>query len=492
MKKGVITIIGIVLVIAAYGLAQKTHSDALPVAVNTGTDTYRENQKEGSADWKTHVVFPDVSNTWTDDRQIYGYANLTSINRGESIQLKISTKKPTYSIQVYRMGWYGGTGARLVKTVTGLKGEQQQISELGQEDLLSLDWKTSYVLQTEVGWTSGIYLAKLTTNDSDVGFIMFVVRDDSSSADIVYQLPVATYSAYNNWGGKSLYDFNSTDGRAHKVSLDRPYAPGLGAGFFFDGDYNMVRWLESKGYEVSYITSVDVERDPEALNKHKVFLSNWHDEYWSKNMRDHLTSALASGVDLAFFDANTLYQQIRFEKSLDGRPNRTIVCYKDAALDPISKTDPKLTTIPWRQDPVNQPENALLGVMYIGDFEWGKSFPWVVTNADHWIYEGTGLKNKDNIPGLIGYEYDAVVDNGHTPPNIEVLSASPVKGKDGKAISNSAIYATAKGARVFSAGTIYWAWKLDDNDLVRRGADPRVQRMTANILDAMIHDLHLR
>src|SRR5581483_12012745 len=52
--------------------------------------------------------------------------------------------------------------------------------------------------------------------------------------------------------------------------------------------------------------------------------------------------------------------------------------------------------------------------------------------------------------------------------------------------ANGAIYTAPSGAIVFTAGTFYWSWKLDDNDYQRHGADPRVQRMTANILNRMI------
>jgi len=81
-------------------------------------------------------------------------------------------------------------------------------------------------------------------------YIIFVVKNDEVKADILFQLPVNTYQAYNYWGGKSLYDFSSgnelpwgsSEGKhASKVSFNRPYAGslnenamhGIGAGEFF-------------------------------------------------------------------------------------------------------------------------------------------------------------------------------------------------------------------------------------------------------------------
>ena len=205
-------------------------------------------------------------------------------------------------------------------------------------------------------------------------------------------------------------------------------------------------------------------------------------------MRDNITAALNQGKNLAFFDADSIYWQIRYESSTNGVPNRVITCYKSAALDPISQANPALTTVRWRDNPVNQPENALLGVMFASALDYGNTVPWVVNNANHWVYSGTGLNNGDSIAGLVGYEFDQVWNNGQTPGGLVVLSNSPVTDPSGVAyIANGSIYTYAPGnALVFTAGTVDWSWKVDDNTDQSHGADPRVQRMTENILNAMI------
>lgn len=429
------------------------------------------------------------SSTWTDT-SIRGYASQTSINKGQSINFYIGTTLLSYSIQIYRMGWYGGTGARLIQTVNNLPGQNQPIpSPDSSTQLLQLNWQVSYTLQTDTTWVTGVYLAELIGSDGSTGYIIFVIRDDASTADILYQIPIATYEAYNAWGGSSLYVSNAPAGRAYKVSFDRPFDRGNGAGDFFQGDYNMIRFLESQGYNIAYATSVDVQTNSSLLNKHKVFLSNWHDEYWSQPMRANLTNAMYAGKNLAFFDANDIYWQIRFESSAAGVANRVITCYKDASLDPLSSTDPSLTTVTWRDPPVNQPENALLGTMYNSYFDSSQpSVPWVVTNASNWVYNGTGLKNGDSITGLVGNEFDAVWNNGATPTGLTILSNSPVVDIYGNAlVANGSVYTyAASNALVFNAGTIRWAWKLDDNTYQSHGADSRVQQMTMNVLNMMI------
>src|SRR6266699_3653440 len=177
----------------------------------------RENRKHGTTSWqskelakqsKTSVDTEQVTraSVWTDTT-IRGYANTTSINHGDVINFYVGTTHLLYSIQIYRMGWYGGTGSTLVTTISNLSGQNQPIPSADPTtQLLELNWNVSYTLQTDTTWTTGMYLAKLiATDDGSVGYIPFVIRDDSSTADILYQVPVNTWQAYNAWGGSSLY-----------------------------------------------------------------------------------------------------------------------------------------------------------------------------------------------------------------------------------------------------------------------------------------------
>jgi hypothetical protein len=465
-----------------------------------------ENQRPGTTRWQspqltrrsslaeqgprprtsTRAAAPAAESTWLPP-DIHGYPDQPSVNRGGVIRFQVSSdpaKSPTWDLEVYRMGWYGGAGARLVHAAYGLPSQLQPVPPPDPTTgLIAPNWAASYTLQTDPNWPSGVYLAKLVGRTAS-SYVPFVVRADGAPADILYQVPITTWQAYNAWGGKSLYDYQSPGGRAYKVSFDRPYHEWGGAGLFFEGDYNAIRWLERQGYNVTYVTSLDVHTTPAIFQNRKVFVSFFHDEYWSKPMRDHLTAARDAGVHLAFFDSNNVYWQVRFEPSASGVPNRVMVCYKDAALDPGQGA---LTTVQWRDPPVNQPENALLGSMFESMFDYGTSFPWVATNASHWIYAGTGLRDGDQIPGLVGYEYDKVWNNGRSPAGLVALSASPVTDYQGiTAIQQATYYRAPSGAMVFNAATNYWPWKLDDNDYQRKGADARVQRMTANLLAAMI------
>jgi hypothetical protein len=420
---------------------------------------------------------------------IEGYAGATSINRGEAIELFVSTDGSEFTMEVQRMGWQGLGPPELMTTVPALRGQQQAVPAPDPSTgMIEAGWDPVYELQTDVSWRSGVYIVDLSAPPDATGRIIFVLRDDASSADLLVHIPVTTYQAYNNWGGKSLYDFSSTDSaRAHKVSFDRPYAERDGAGAFFIGDYNLIRWLEREGYDATYVTSIDLARDPAVFAGHKVFISNWHDEYWSRPMRDNLIAAQDAGVHSAFFDSNNLYWQVRFESSSDGTPNRVMVAYKEASLDPLAASQPQLTTVRWRDPPVNEPENAILGVMWESDYPLGTSFPWVVRNADHWIYQGTALADGDTVTGLVGYEYDRVTRNGLSPAGLTILAASPVvNGLRESGLHNAVFFEKANGAMVFSAGTNYWPWKLDANRFEGSAVDSRVQLMTRNLLNRML------
>ena len=439
-----------------------------------------ENARPGTDRWQTR-------NSPTLD--IAGYASATSVQAGETLRFYVtSSSDPTFTIEIFRMGWYGGLGGRRVTEAVEVEGGAQAACPAESDTgLIRCNWRESYSIAIPNDWLSGFYLAKLTGRPSgNQNHVMFVVRDDRR-ADLVFQSMVTTYQAYNNWGGKSLYPSNSTGPQAKKVSFDRPYSTGTGAGqFLLAWEYNMVRFLEREGYDVTYTTNVDTHARPESLARAKAFLSVGHDEYWSREMRDHVEAARDAGLHLAFFSANTCYWQIRFEDSL-----RTMVAHKETALatDPIlfdgNPSNDHLATTLWRRVPVSRPEERLIGVMYVqspidGDI--------VIDNPSHWVFSKTGLKKGDVLPGLLGYEVDAIVGDD-SPPNLVRLAHSPFVSADNETgTSDMTIYSTARGTLVFATGTIQWSWGLDDFGPRSRGnrVNAAAQQITRNVLNRMI------
>ena len=483
--------------------------------------TAAENALPGTADWR--LTSPATV------REIEGYASAASVNRGDSIALFVNTNAARYRLEVFRTGWYQGLGARRVFGPVTLTGQVQQVpSPNPLTGMVDCNWIESYSLLTrdavtQEPWRTGVYLARLTElAGGKQAYIIFVVRDDAIRPDVLFQLPVTTYQAYNFWGGKSLYEWGSgaappwgsTRGaRASKVSFNRPYAVstdpaaayGNGAGEYLTNvqpvaqgynissagwDYNMVRWLEREGYNVAYVTNIDLHRSAGQISNSKIFLSSGHDEYWTWQMRANAEAARDAGVNLAFFSANTCYWQIRLEASpATGAPNRVIVGYKDASLDPYSSdADPandRYVTTLWRARPVSRPEEALKGSQYIRE-EVDDDL--IVTNSSHWVFAGTGLANQERIRGLLGYEVDGRF--GSEPPSTVTLTSTPVvsqpTGLPGQ-YSQMTIYTAASGARVFGTGTIQWSWGLDDFNvpaLRSSRASVAAVTITRNVLQA--------
>ncbi len=454
----------------------------LAAPVHAANPIQIENGKPGTTAW-------ELSNPATN-REIEGYASLTSVNRGGQISLFVNTAEPSYTIEVFRVGWYGGTGARQMLDAVTRPGIPQPIPAPDPTTgLIECLWTDPYVLTIPSNaadpsdWASGVYLAKLTAGTSGKqSYIIFVVRDDTRPSSYLFQSSVTTFQAYNNWGGKSLYAFNSTGEEARKVSFNRPYATGSGAADFLWGwEINMLRWLEREGYDVTYITNVDTHADGNLLLSHKAFLSVGHDEYWSWEMRGNVEAARDLAVSMGFFSSNTCYWQIRFEPSpATGAPHRTMVGYKKYIREDPLYLDPSkyyLVTTKWRDPPVGLPEDALIGVMY-SRWSGPVDADMVIEDASHWVFAGSGLQNGDRLTGLLGYEVDRMF--GNAPRGTARITRS-YDNANPAFFSDMTVYTAASGAIVFATGTMQWSWGLDDYNGYGR-VNAAAQQITRNVL----------
>ena len=468
-----------------------------------------ENCFPGSTGWRI-VNAGSVANGG-----IEGYATATSINRGDSVDLKVkSGTGSTFRAEIYRSGYYGGAGARLFSVIQGVPGVLQPACNKDNPTGLidCSNWSTSLTLTTTASWPTGVYMIRIVRDDSNSdNQILLTVRDDSSHSQLLYGVGYSTFQAYNNYGGKSLYDSNSFGNttvagtaRAVKVSYDRPFEqPRSGQRDWYTNDgYPMVYWLESQGYDVAYISNTDLEVHGNWALNHQAYISPGHDEYFSAGMRSALEQGRDAGVNLFFSGSNAVYWKIRFEDSpYAGGLNRVQVCYKSTQSGPADPSGIPTTT--WR-DPsgANKPENALIGEMYTGDAD-NTFFPLVVS-ADQGtdrVFRYTGLDAQ--IPGtsttightLVGWEWDARYDNGFEPAGVKTLSSSPVTGNliqnngangtPGSTSVSATKYVAASGALVFAAGTNYWVrgLALDANGLGE--PESRIQQITVNVLADM-------
>jgi hypothetical protein len=479
----------IILLLLAYFL--------VPAAKPGTTDNpiVAENLLPGSEGWRVGQSGFQVS---TDvGGQVQGYASSTSLARGENLTFYVTVSPAQqFSIDIYRMGWYGGAGGRLVTSAGPLDGVQQLPCPIAAETgTVACDWAPSLNMSIPQSWPTGVYVAVLTNAAHFQSQVIFVVRDDTHVGGLLYVQPVNTYQAYNEYPsdgltGKSLYDAFSHGSetiagteRALKVSFDRPYSQGNGSGLFFSWEFNLIRFLERAGYDVSYMTDVDFDVNGHRPLRARGVVIAGHDEYWTKAMFDALVNARDAGINLAFAGANAGYWQVRLEPSSAGVPRRVVVCYRDASLDP--EPNPALKTVQWREPPVDRNEQRLIGVQYTALLNRNASM--VITNPQHWLYSNTGFRDGDTVGGIVGYEVDTAMQQFASPDAVrgtyELLSSSPVVDETGRAgIANSSIYKAPGGGWVFAAGTMSWSWALDAAGYY----DVRLERATQNLFDTFI------
>ena len=337
------------------------------------------------------------------DHTIQGFATDISYNFGETAQFKIDTHSADYRVDIYRLGYYGGDGARLVATVRPSVPLPQAQPPCATDWSVRLydcgTWAVSASWPIPEDAVSGVYIARLVRQDGDATWrvdhgrgsgeppgegphaygtlglgrlrnpieeprasqIVFVVRDDASRADIVMQTSDPTWAAYNQYGlGNTYRGFTRTGesvgGRnaiaANKVSYNRPLMNRDFSSInqIFDAEYPLIRWLERNGYDVTYISGLDTHRHGDLLQNHKLFISVGHDEYWSAGQRRNAEAARDAGVNLAFMSGNEVFWKIRYEPSIDGTntPLRTLVVYKESHTkqteigenQPTQKIDP--------------------------------------------------------------------------------------------------------------------------------------------------------
>jgi Ca2+-binding RTX toxin-like protein len=478
-----------------------------------------ENQKPGNPESEWGL------NSWAlwNNGAIEGFATDISANIGGHVDFKISSQAANYRIDIYRVGYYGGDGARKVASI-----EHHSDEAFRQPDALfdpvtrmadAGNWQVTDGWDVPADAVSGVYLAKLVCEDGVEGenHIPFIIRDDDGGSDVVFQTSDTTWQAYNPWGGASLYDSIEGGGileRASAVSYNRPVQT-QGPYFFMGPEFTAIQFLEKNGFDVSYISGVDTARSGDELLEHKLFLSVGHDEYWAGEQRDNVEAARDAGVNLAFWSGNEVYWKTRWETSIDdsGTPYRTLVCYKEGGPDAVDPSD-EWTGL-WRDERnEGDPENSLTGTMFKVNSYREDTISVSDAFSDLRFWANTRVANLKPgqttklAPGTLGYEWDVNPDNGFRPEGLINLSstkvlvdpsylfADPSDTPGAPTVHNLTLYRAPSGALVFGAGSAYWSWALDSHNLGLLGSqnlelkglkpvDPAAQQAMINLLADM-------
>jgi hypothetical protein len=457
-----------------------------------------ENKRLGTTAWR--IRHPKGS--------IAGFASRTYAKAGQRITLYVTTAAATFRAEAFRMGYYQGTGARLVWQSPEIAGKVQSSCQVtAGVNMVHCDgWKPSITFTVSAAFVQGDYLIKLVGSGGQQSYLPLTVWDPSSTATYLVQNDVLTWQAWNPWGGYDYYHGlgNCPAGeyplcsRARVVSFDRPYRAEHGSGNFLRLEYPLVRFAEKHGLDVTYTTDVAIAQHPRSLRHHRVLLSLGHDECWSLARRTAAVTAHDRGMNIVFFGGSPILRHVRLRSSPLG-PGREEVDYRDARADPLDgKASPlQVTGNTWGSPPANWPESYFVGEMYAGFLEPGRLVSLVVTDASSWAYRGTGLRDGAAVPGVIGMDVDHFYAAMIHPVNVQVLAHSPIPPDMGQtdigAFYSDMTYYTDRHGRagVLDTGTTNWIPALA-HDRSGCGARRRpagshcasavIQRITGNIL----------
>ena len=466
-----------------------------------------ENRAPGTSAWR--LPGPAYELGGVAHGAIAGYVAEQAIAPGQVQSVYVSAPRArTLTLRVYRMGWYGGSGGRLVLASTRLPVKGQPLcTHRFETGLTECRWHPTLSFPIPTALASGVYIVKLRASTGAESDCMFVLRSQRAPRLLV-EIPTATYEAYNAWGGDSLYPGGKLVGvtgttQGVEVSYDRPYESQTGAGQFFVRDVAMVRFLERYGYPVGYTTIESVDADPaQLLNpaQPRAVLDVGHSEYWSAGDARAFARARDGGTSLLFMSSDTMAWRVRFARataasSQAGTRDHRIVAYKQFVVRDPDRADPtglfpqggaELTGSAYNG--CITPRLEVPGPPVYRYYAWRPS----PSLRPAWLFAGTGITAATSIPGIVGYELDErtpatppgtlLVGVGTSVPCGAELEPSPVHGS----VAETTLYTAHSGALVFATGTLGWEFALSPvpqaSPDVPLAPDPRVVALTRNLL----------
>lgn len=467
--------------------------------------------------YTTGVIAGDcaVTATFTPIPVIEAHLSDYSVRQTDAIDLFVSTSLQSYDVIVAQLAPY-----REVARYADLSGGLQPVP--ANAYATGPDWNSSLEIVVPAEWPSGVYEFLVQGRNQAQQLVQerlnFIVRASSpgQNSNILVVDDALTVNAYNGWGGRSLYEFNSASGiPGVKVALKRP-------GNFSANEelIEFVHWAAAMGYELEWAADYDLHKIPGLLENYETIVIVGHSEYWSRAMRNAFDAHTANGGNALILSGNTMWFQVRFEGD-------QMVCYKNYLDDPLLNIDDALVTTNFFDEPVYDPENRSIGVSwrhggyvnlgghYMAADGWGG---YIVADPDHELLAATGLMAGEMFgqsTHIVGYEVDGAmfewVDGravatgvDGTPTNFEIVAYAPAHsaytdfpwflnpaefGWAGAATFGSMLMPS--GGRVTNMATIDWADGLftgrrtpQDRDGI---ADEQVGRVTFNALRQLGH-----
>ena len=328
----------------------------------------RENERPGARDWQLTYVALDSAHAAIARRASKATARGNRWPPGRrSISWSAPSPPADFTIDVFRMGYYGGRGARLMTTLGPFHGKVQPhaagraaasprvpLGAGGQPD------DPRRLAQRGLPGPTFARPGKPTARNPWQSYTVFIVRDDRP-ADVLFQCSDNTWQAYNRWPDRfSLYDDGTvadwTSLAGIDVSFDRPYGKyrqiyenpqSVGSGDFLCWEFPMVYWLEQQGYDVSYARKATCSAPSAARSARPLSASATTNTGTSASTRASRRCRDA-GVSLLFLSGNTVCWVTPFKPSSDGRPNR-IITRAAPYRGPTMGSEPAKDPVPLRR-----------------------------------------------------------------------------------------------------------------------------------------------
>ncbi|MBI3429500.1 MAG: hypothetical protein HY050_05515 [Actinobacteria bacterium] len=426
----------------------------------------RENQKEADPNWangirmqysgdfgskERDITVPKWTGKIGEPQSVEGWFDSTSATCGDQVGLHISGNGAPVKIRVYRMGYYGGDGARLITAMSTKAIPDYGVSGISSppESTVVTRWPVAWILKISNETPPGQYLIRLDDGVGASTFVPLTVSGPEVKSDLTFISSVLTWQAYNQWGGYSLY--KGPDGRRNTrstvVSLDRPY-DGDGSGQFRYMEYPVLKLAEKLGIDLNYITDINLDKNPESLLDTSSILFGGHGEYWTTNMRAAVRAAVDRGVNLVSLGGNAAYGRPRLQAN-----DRQMVMWRSSRLDP-NKNNPVLATTGWRQSPILKPESTLLGAQYVG---LGVNGDYAIPHRNRWPF--STMTGPDLLKNIVGREVDSPLYS--VGPPVETLATSTIIFHRRPIKVLATYYTNSKNAGVLDISTNGWVCAID-------------------------------
>jgi len=409
-----------------------------------------------------------------------GFASPFSTYPGTAIGISLTCTAPTFYLTIYRMGFYGGNGAKLVmQTPQQACAKQKDMLIDLSKNLVVEKWKVVTRLDSS-HLAPGMYLARINASNGHQSFIPFVLKDRVIKNRVVISVPFLTSLAYNSFTGQSSYgksgDFSN---RARVLSFSTPFSEGYGSGIYYFYLQPLVALIDKLKLDPAFVADVDIALDPHLLVGAKVLVSGGHDEYWTKEERDNVIQSRAKGLNLVFFGANAEYWRVRLNHATPVKDLQMVI-YKSKSEDP-DKSSP---SVKFRDQDL--PESMLTYQNYNcfnpkGEFQ--------VSNPGAFIFNGTGAKSGSVYPGILGPEIDHELTSDTYLGTRYILNRSYVKcGEyfwDKKSSSTIALGVIPNEGGTISLGDMNWV-ERGLTTMAPEASFAFVTKVSTNILEAAV------